>query len=81
MGMFDSVYIICPHCQHSEEFQTKAGDCLLNVYHQGDSNLPREIVEDLHSYCKYCSDCGNLIKLRKVIKHVPVLTLLAEKGE
>jgi phage FluMu protein Com len=35
MGMFDSVYIKCPHCKHENEHQTKAGACTLENYTLG----------------------------------------------
>ena len=55
--MFDSVYIKCPHCGEGNEFQSKAGDCMLNVY--GPEDCPGQILHDCFSngmICK-CDHC------------------------
>jgi DNA-directed RNA polymerase subunit RPC12/RpoP len=44
--MFDSVYVPCPRCGASTEFQSKAGSCDLSIYTL--ETAPPEIVADLY---------------------------------
>jgi len=56
MGMFDSVWFDCPYCAEREEVQSKAGDCVLDDFHQSD--VPPHIAIDLEKSTKECSQCG-----------------------
>ena len=55
MGMFDSVYVQCPHCEEEVEIQTKHGECILGQYYL--YNAPADVligVEGRH----HCDECG-----------------------
>lgn len=57
MGMFDSIYVKCPNCGTSEEFQTKSGDCLLQCYNL--NNAPDDVLLDVNRHSPYtCRKCG-----------------------
>lgn len=59
MGMFDRVYVDCPHCGQHTELQSKAGECMLNSWTL--KTAPRNVLEDL-AYgggwrkCKHCEE-------------------------
>lgn len=59
MGMFDSVYVSCPNCGSANEFQSKAGDCLLKDYSL--DNAPPEILLDLKGQIQTCFNCKKSI--------------------
>ena len=59
MGMFDSVYVTCPKCGGSVEFQSKAGECLCINYAQG--QVPAIIAADLDGDSEFCRLCGEEI--------------------
>lgn len=59
MGCFDSVLVHCPQCQEIQEFQSKAGDCILKYYTAKDK-IPIEIVEDLQGESRKCSKGHNV---------------------
>jgi len=59
MGMFDSVIVYCPNCGQANEFQSKAGECLLNEYSL--NNAPPEILLDLKDEKQICPKCKKLI--------------------
>jgi hypothetical protein len=42
MGMFDSVFVDCPHCGKKNELQTKNGECILGRYDL--VNAPPEVL-------------------------------------
>lgn len=42
MGMFDSVFVDCPHCGIKSELQTKQGKCILGKYDL--VNAPPEVL-------------------------------------
>lgn len=56
MGMYDSVMVNCPQCGKEHEFQSKSGECLLDVYTL--KNCPDDVIANVnrHSPCK--CDCG-----------------------
>lgn len=55
MGMFDSVLIDCPVCQHVNEFQTKSGDCCLGCYNAA-AWMPIDLLSGMdHECCDKCS--------------------------
>lgn len=64
MGMFDSVIVRCPVCRAKVEFQSKAGECLLNEY--APANAPEEIADDLDGAHWRCQRCGEGVWLEKV---------------
>ena len=59
MGMFDSVIIICD-CGEEVEFQSKAGDCLLETFRIDD--VPPAIAVDLDGQEGHCR-CGRTIQI------------------
>lgn len=60
MGMYDSVFIYCPECYTSVEFQSKASDCSLAEYSQ--ESVPIEIARDIFGQTRKCSKCGFTVK-------------------
>lgn len=52
MGMYDSVMVKCPNCGREHEFQSKSGECLLDVYTLED--CPEDVMKNVnrHSPCK-----------------------------
>ncbi len=61
MGMFDSVHVDCPECDNTIEFQSKAGECILNDYKI--YNAPPEILGDLHNESETCQNCGRVVTI------------------
>lgn len=66
MGLFDTVSIRCPACEHTTEFQTKAGDCTMSNYEGED--VPAKIRDALDGTREWCSHCGKKITLRVVYR-------------
>lgn len=56
MGMFDSVMVNCPKCGHEHEFQSKSGECILDVYTLDD--CPNNVMVDVNRHSPYKCDCG-----------------------
>ena len=56
MGLFDTVIVPCPECGKENEFQSKGGECSLQVVEL--EGCPEDILSDVnrHSPCK-CK-CG-----------------------
>lgn len=61
MGMFDRVWIGCPKCGNSIEFQSKAGDCTLADYNL--DAVPTKIAGDIIGDEELCPKCHSLIKI------------------
>lgn len=61
MGMYDTVIVSCPKCGEKHEFQSKSGECLLEVYEL--ENCPDDVFANVnrHSPCK--CDCGTLFQV------------------
>ncbi len=55
MGLFDSVMADCPNCGAKLEFQSKAGECYMNVYSVEDA--PDDVVRDVLNRPEYCRHC------------------------
>ena len=58
MGMYNSIFVLCPRCGHKNEHQSKAGSCLLKV-----SIFPLGEPEDIVRICSEkkthaCEDCS-----------------------
>ena len=71
MGLYDIVMVKCPNCGTKEEFQSKSGDCFLDVYEL--ENCPDDVLWDVNRHSPYeCSDCGILfqvdLKARKSVE-------------
>lgn len=56
MGIFDRVWVLCPHCGAKCEHQSKAADPYMNNYTL--ENAPACIQHDILNEPTYCSDCG-----------------------
>ncbi len=61
MGMFDSVYVDCPHCGKPVEFQSKEGECYMNTYKLADA--PTEILRDIMNWPNHCEKCDGWFAL------------------
>jgi NMD protein affecting ribosome stability and mRNA decay len=64
MGMFDSVYVRCPDCGTSIEFQSKSGDCICASYTLDD--VPSDVVCGLHGDSEMCPECGREVELEVI---------------
>lgn len=62
MGMFDSVYVECPHCFGRNEHQSKSGECQLNEYTLDDA--PAILIEDIANEQNYCEHCSKTYIIR-----------------
>lgn len=64
MGCFDTVWVVCPHCDRHTGLQSKAGDCSLTSYEFEDA--PLEILASLASRdgWKVCNHCNGGIEVR-----------------
>lgn len=61
MGLFDSVYVDCPHCGKPVEFQSKEGECYLNRYSL--DTAPTEILRDVMNWPNHCEGCDSWFAL------------------
>ena len=55
MGMFDSVICRCPKCGGELEFQSKAGECVLDRF--GIGNVPANVAQDIEVDIESCKTC------------------------
>jgi len=62
MGMFDSVWIECPHCGKAIQEQTKAGDCCCFSYDLNEA--PPILKMDISNYPIECYECGEKFIVR-----------------
>jgi len=53
MGMFDTVFIYCPHCSMDTRVQSKAGDCVLNNF----DNMKRPMK------CEHCEGMFTVVMM------------------
>lgn len=62
MGLFDSVWVNCPKCDHRVEFQSKAmPDPYCNSFTLADA--PTEILTDIMNSPEFCQSCGEWFAL------------------
>ena len=61
MGMYDSVMVRCPKCGEEHEFQSKSGECLLNVYTLG--NCPDDVMANVNRHSPYKCGCGTTFQV------------------
>lgn len=61
MGMFDSVYVPCPHCQAPVEHQSKAWNCDMDRF--SIENAPAEILFDIMNDPTHCEKCDGWMVL------------------
>jgi len=76
MGMFDSVYLRCPHCGNELEFQSKVGKCVLANYSEND--CPAEIGKDLAGEVQHCEGCHKTLQFsfQEIQKPVIIIKLI-----
>lgn len=67
MGLFDSVYVNCPKCDHRLDFQSKAGQCSMLEYET--DAVPVSIVGDLDGSIEVCK-CGSKVKIYTMYKFI-----------
>lgn len=60
MGLFDTVLVDCPKCQHRNDIQTKAGICDLRTYRL--AKAPPDIAGSLANESIGCKRCGATIR-------------------
>ena len=69
MGMYDSVMVNCPKCGEEREFQSKSGDCFLEVYTL--ENCPDDVMANVNRHSPCRCGCGAFyevdIKERKAV--------------
>lgn len=80
MGMYDTVWVKCPHCGKRTDMQSKSGDCCLDNYELKDA--PIEVVADLISGRGWtkCTWCSKNIKIELVNRPVYRATTGEEGG-
>ena len=61
MGMFDTILVKCPKCGKEHEFQTKSGECFLNVYTLED--CPDDVLVDANRHSPYNCGCGEVFQV------------------
>jgi hypothetical protein len=61
MGMYDSVMVKCQKCGEEHEFQSKSGECLLDVYTL--ENCPDDVMANVNRHSPYKCDCGTLFQV------------------
>ena len=75
MGMFDSIMVPCPKCGKRSEFQSKSGECYLNVYLL--ETCPPDALADVNRHApNTCDQCGTLYEVEltitaKSVEHKP----------
>ena len=56
MGMYDTVIVSCPKCGIKHEFQSKSGDCFLDVFTL--ENCPDDVLQNVNRHSPCDCDCG-----------------------
>ena len=70
MGLYDSVMVPCPRCGKEHEFQSKSGDCILEVYTL--ENCPGDVLLNVNRHAPKCA-CGVSFRI-DIANRVPELT-------
>jgi hypothetical protein len=60
MGLFDSIFVICPQCGGRIEFQSKAGACQMSGFTS--DRVPASIADDLNGSIRHCK-YGHAVRL------------------
>jgi transcription elongation factor Elf1 len=72
MGKYDSVWIMCPKCNHENEFQSKSGDC--DLTHYSIENAPDNVLININRHSPIeCDECGCKYKLEITTKSTIVV--------
>ncbi|MFA5319533.1 MAG: hypothetical protein WC387_04210 [Candidatus Paceibacterota bacterium] len=61
MGVFDTVLVKCPKCGKKNDFQTKSGDCFLEVYEL--DNCPDNVLADVNRHSPCHCKCGTIYEV------------------
>ena len=61
MGVFDKVWVTCPECGEGIEFQSKAGDCMMDNYTL--DNVPKKILSSIKGEAEACERCHTVVKI------------------
>lgn len=59
--MFDTVLVSCPKCGKEHDFQTKGGECLLEIYTLED--CPDDAMEDVNRHSPHNCNCGTMFQV------------------
>lgn len=62
MGLFDSIYVDCPHCGKPVEFQSKADEAPY-MERYTISNAPTHILTDVLNRPTHCKSCDGWLAL------------------
>ena len=74
MGMFDTVMVPCPTCGTRAEFQSKGGDCNLEVYELHEA--PSDVLSNVNQHSPYtCEKCGSVFAVKIQVAATPVIVL------
>lgn len=76
MGIFDSVFINCPECSETIEFQSKVGEC--NLYNYTNENAPPNLVADLDNESCICPKCEVIVQL--FVRYIPKLFIRSKQN-
>jgi len=74
MGMYDSLFVKCGHCNCDIEFQTKNGECKLHKYTT--ETIPLYLLESMDNQTEDCPWCGkrSIIHIQRLIEaHIEVI--------
>ena len=62
MGLFDIIFVKCPNCRETLEFQSKGGDCSLTRYTE--KNVPWDVILSINGEITKCQKCFKNIELK-----------------
>ena len=70
--MFDTILVNCPKCGTEDNFQTKGGDCLLDVWKLADA--PKIALANVNRHApNTCRKCGAVFQVELEPTPKPVL--------
>jgi len=75
MGMFDSVIMNC-ECGGKVEWQSKAGDCHLDVF--SPNSVPVVIAADINGETAYCRNCNKAYVIGEKVENMVSLLVRPE---
>lgn len=78
MGMFDSLFVNCPHCGAVNEFQSKAGECILGAYRI--NSVPVAIAAELEGARESCIECKRIMILETLTDIPRHVAMQVRKG-
>lgn len=76
MGLYDSVWVTCPHCGKPAEFQSKAGPVLYLANYTLD-NAPPAILLDISDAPEYHQSCGGWLAVANIDDTLKVVKVRA----